>query len=117
MVMHALKVAHQRHGFVEDVVLIVQVAFDPVARVDLLAIPALVVDRRHAKQPQAAAFDLVGQRADHAAVLILEERAHRARKHDHRRTVVAEDEELHVPVQRAREPLMVVPKHRIRSLY
>jgi hypothetical protein len=30
---------------------------------------------------------------------------------------VAEDEQLHVAVQRAREPLMVVPKHRIRSLY
>jgi hypothetical protein len=104
-------VTHQRHRLVEDVILIVQVTIDAMARVDLLAIPALAIHRCHAKQAEVAAFELLGERADHAAVLVLEERAHRGGEHDHRRPVVSEDEQLHVAVQRAREPLMVVAQH------
>ena len=95
-----IQMMDERDDVAEDVVLVLQVPPHALARVHVPVVPALAVHRRDAEQLQRAVFELAGERAHHPLVLVLEERAHRRGKHDHRRAGVAEDQQIHVAVER-----------------
>ncbi len=70
-------------------------------------VPALLVDAVHAEELEPAVLDPVRDLADHAAVLPLEEPAHRCGEHEDPGAAVPEHEQLHVAPERGAVPLVV----------
>ncbi len=69
------------------------------AWMQMLAVPALVVDLIHAVQLNPAVVDLVTQHFVHAPIRPFAVRPHRRRKHDHPGTGVTDDLQVHVFVE------------------
>ena len=84
---------------------------DAIAWMRAPVVPALAVDRGYAEQLQRAALELVGHRADHAAIFVFEKRAHRRGENQHRWSGMAEHQQLHVAMQRLRVPAVMTPVH------
>src|SRR5208282_1518939 len=103
--------ADQRDDFVDEVVLVLDMAGDAPARWDVAVIPALHVDRVDAEELQVAAVDLAGDSADHVAVFKLVEASSRGGEDENRHAFVAEDEEFHVAAEAAGIPLVIFAVH------
>ena len=102
---------HQRHYLVQDVVLILHVPGDPPAWRYIAVVPTLGIDAIDAIKLQSPGFDLVPKRADHAAIFKLEESALGGRKNDRRQASMTEDQQLHVPPESRRPPLVIFASH------
>src|SRR5262245_8050562 len=87
-------------------------ACEPAARVRPTRIPALGVDAVKADQLDPALIQVVRERADHSAILVLVEAALRGWENDHRSAGVAEGQQLHRTAERGAIPAMVCTMHR-----
>jgi hypothetical protein len=107
----AAQLPDERHDVFEQISLIGQIAIESGAWVTIAAVERLAVDGRYRDELEGSAVELVGNRADHAAILVLEETAHGRGEHDDRNTRMAEDEQLHVTVELAAVPAVIGSVH------
>src|SRR5437870_5101608 len=84
----------------------------PILRRGGPVIEALAVDRIDTPELEPARFDPRRHVPDQAEVLPLIEAPHRGREDEYRRSLVAEDEQLHVAPQRGAPPFAVLTVHR-----
>jgi hypothetical protein len=76
--------ADQWNDFVDEIVVVLDVAGDAPTGRNLLVVPALHVDRVNAVELELAGIDFASERADHVAIFKFVEAAARGRKHDDR---------------------------------
>jgi hypothetical protein len=76
--------ADEWNDFVDQIVVVLNVAGDAPTGRNLLVVPALHVDRVNAVELELAGIDFASERADHVAIFKFVEAAARGRKHDDR---------------------------------
>src|SRR6185369_13584218 len=96
-----------------EIAIVLVVPSNPLGRMAALRVEALRVDAVDAGDLERAAVDQVGDGADEAEVLVLEEAARRGRKPDHRTSALAEPEKLHAAAEGRRVPGDVFAVHRV----
>jgi tetratricopeptide (TPR) repeat protein len=101
----------KRHDFLEQAAFPLQVALDALAWM-APGVEAFLIHGLQAEQAQHARVDLAGKRLHHAAILVLEERAHRRGEHEDGLAGVTEDQHLHLPAEQIGMPGTVVAVHR-----
>ena len=102
------------HDFVDEVVLVLDVAGDAPARRDVAVVPALVIHRVDAVELDLAVVDLVGDAAGQAAVFKFEKAPAGRGKNEDGHAGVAEDQQFHVAAQAMGIPLVILA---IQALY
>jgi len=104
--------AHEGDDFVDEVVVVLDMAGDAPARRDGFVIPALHVDRVGAKDLALAGVDFSGKGRDHSAIFKLEVASAGGGKHEDGHTGVAEYEEFHIAAKARRMPFVIFAIHR-----
>ena len=102
---------HQRQHLVEDVVLEGGVPADAVSRMTVAGVEGLARQTLDAIELQLPGIDLVGEPPDDVERLILPEAPVPRGEHEHLRPGMAEDQELHVPMQPRTVPAPVISPH------
>src|SRR5437879_839452 len=102
---------NERQKLVQDVPLVLQVSQHSDSPMHALVVPALRTHGSPTEHLQLAALDHPTQYADHATILILQERAPRRGEDEQRSGGVPEDQHLHISVQFLTVFLVVFANH------
>lgn len=102
---------HERHHFMEDIGLECGVAADTVGGVAAAVVKTFLRQTFDAIELELPGFNLVGQGAHDVELFIFPEAAVARGEHQHLRARVAEDQQLHLPMQPVAVPAPIVSLH------
>src|SRR5262249_23544832 len=106
----------ERQDIMEQVMLVLYVPLDAPVGMRHTVVPAFGVHTVDTIKLEMPAVDLVGDSPDHAPVFVLEKASLRGGKDQQRGAPMAKDQQLHVPLEIMRKPLVVFTIHGLRDV-
>ena len=101
----------ERHHFLDDITLILEMPFEALFRRDVEAIEAFAVDAIHANHLDFPRGNAMAKGMDHAVVLVLEEALLARGEYQKPLAGLAKDKQLHVPLESGTAPFVILAFH------
>ena len=102
---------HERDHFVEDVALVLAVAFNPGAGRGGAAVEALGIDSVDAKEPEVAGFQAILEGVDQPPVFVIEETSFARGKYENFGAGMSEYQKFHVAAEVVTKPSVILALH------